>query len=183
LKLVHACLSLLLAVSAVPVVVADERNACVISPDASRYARVADLGLRAVAPADDRRSPVIGFECRGESLSGVSVAIVPGQRSEIRLLAGSGTLAGEDLLAVGGPLSEWSLVTSQPREAGGRDVTLTLSVPASAKIGRVFSGHLRPGGAGSGVEIPLTLELIEEEPLFRDEFDVDPVIGQFSFVQ
>lgn len=182
MKLVHACLPLLLAVVAISDAFAEGRKTCVVSPDAIRHARVADDGVRAVAAAD-QQSPGVEFACRDGGLSAVSVAIVPGQGGEIRLLAGSAFFHGQAPGAVDGSLSEWSAVTTQRRDSGGQLVILTLSVPASAKVGRVYTGRLRLGAAESGVEIPLRLEIVEEQPLFRDEFDVDPVIGQFSLVQ
>lgn len=180
----HACCALLLVIAVLaPAAMAQGDGGCLVELDEAASLRGAGPGVRAVVPGHGERGPRVLFACKSGRVSGVSIRLVPGQFAEARLVL---TGAPEHALALvpeAGLPPDWGRVTSRRLNPDTLLVTLALAVPDGAESGRAFAGRLSLAPRRANLDVPVTLELIEETPLFRDEFDVDPVIGQFSMVE
>jgi len=181
MKVVNACVLLLLTAAVVSAVAA-ERDDCLMSSGGDAHAPVE--GVRAIMPTKGERATV-SFACQAGDVSGVTIRLVPGQAAQARLFVAASPEHIAALAAENGLPPEWCQVESHVLDSGTTAVTLSIATPPTAEVGQVFSDRLRlsPDRDGQpGLEIPVTLEFIEEGPLFRDKFDVDPVIGQFSMI-
>lgn len=175
----------LLIPSVVAVVVASSAHAeeagadCVIAAD--RGGEYGDLsGIRALIPADSGPDGRIAYRCGDGAVSGLNVRLAPGQAAEARLLLAR--RPGDDDLEPGfseGLPASWAALRATVVGGDALLVVLSISVPETASPGTVHSDRLVLSGQHRA-GIPLTLRVIESEPLFRDGFGVDPVIGQFS---
>lgn len=124
--------------------------------------------------------------CRDGSLVHLRVRLpASGQATAVLAVAGllDAVVDSED-----GRLSSWTRIEFDAAgPLGPAPVTLAFAIPADTEAGTRIAGRLQlrldRGERESALAIPLVLEVAGEEPLFRDDFGVDPVIGQFSLVQ
>lgn len=184
MKRVHAC-ALMLVTAVFAPAAQGEGGACAFTLDELSGAGRLTPGVRAVVPESSERAASVQYSCRSDRVSAVTIRLVPGQVGEARVMLVDMPEQVPALVSGSELPSEWSQVAVRPLDAETTLVTLTISVPASARSGSAFSGHLGVAGASADLDIPVTVEIVGEAPLFRDdfdEFDVDPVIGQFSMV-
>jgi hypothetical protein len=128
---------------------------------------------------DDPRAPAprsMALSCRDGRLDALSFRVRPGEdlRLALRAPSGAGAVALVDALT----LPQGPVFALRPGREPGR-YTLTVRAPEGAAAGARFSAGLE---TADGDRLGLSLEVIEQAPLFRDDFGVDPVIGQFSMV-
>lgn len=138
------------------------------------------------APESARAPGTIDIECRGQQVEHISVVLPAGSGRELVLLVGS--LSGVEIKPGLDESEDWANVAVEASRDGtaGR-VLISFRAPGDAEEGTVLSGDLElyAPATREGREptsIPLQLTVRGEAPLFRDKFDVDPVIGQFSQV-
>lgn len=118
----------------------------------------------------------MALSCRDGRLDAFSFRVRPGDRLQLALRAPSGAGAVALVDAVESP--QGPVFALRAGREDGRH-TLTVHAPEGAVAGARFSAGLE---TSAGDRLALTLEVIEQQPLFRDDFGVDPVIGQFSMV-
>lgn len=183
MKLVLTSVVLFLAVLVIPAAVAEgEGGDCIVALDEAD-GRTLPQGVRAVAPgASEQRARVL-FACQAGRVSGLTVRLVPGHTAEAGLVLVGLPEHTPGLISENGLPPDWRRVGVRRLDPDTVLVTLEVVAPEAAETGRVFSDQLRLGPAGEHLDVPVTLEIIDDAPLFRDEFGVDPVIGQFSMTQ
>lgn len=124
--------------------------------------------------------------CRGESLARLRVRLGASQQVTVVLAVDglvSAVAESEDERLTG-----WTRIEfDASHRIGLVPVTVGFAVPGDAAAGTRLEGRLQlrvnRQGRESTVAIPLGLEVVDDQPLFRDDFGVDPVIGQFSMVR
>lgn len=183
MKLVHTCFLLFLGVGAASEALAGGNGGCLVAFEEGSSGGALPQGVRAVAPAGNEDPSRVRFSCNADRVSGLVIRLAPGQAAEARLVfVGSGEYAAGLDSGTGWP-ADWSRVDHRRLDSQTVIITLSVAAPDSAPAGRVFSDRLNLGSQRAGQAIPVTLEIIEGGPLFRDDFDdVDPVIGQFSMI-
>lgn len=184
MKRVHAC-ALMLVAAVFASAAQGEGGACAFTLEELSGAGKFTPGVRAVVPENSERAASVQYSCVSDRVSAITVRLKPGQVGEARVMLVDMPEQAPALVSGSGLPAEWSRVAVRRVDAETILVTITISVPASARSGQAFSGHLGLAGISANLDIPVNLEIIEEAPLFRDdfdEFDVDPVIGQFSMV-
>lgn len=146
---------------------------------------------RAAAPAVQLlaakpQSAALQVSCRGDSLARLQVRLSASEQATV-VLAVDGLV---DVVAEGedGRLTEWTRIEFDASHPIGLvPVTVGFNVPENAAAGMRLDGRLQlrvnRQGTESTIAVPLSLEVVEDQPLFRDDFGVDPVIGQFSMVR
>lgn len=179
---------LLLAVACGPEVLAQDAGGdCLVAPEAG------DLGdgVRAIEPVEAgrdanrnaNRHDKVRISCRAGRVSGVSIRLSPGGSAQARIVLVGGSDHAASLAAEGGLPKEWSGLSARRINARTTVVTISITAPDQAEVGSAFSDRLSVTRAGLEFDIPINLEILDDGPLFRDEFDnVDPVIGQFSVI-
>lgn len=149
---------------------------------------VLENSVRAVEGPESARSPgSVKLVCNQDSVARINVILPAGTRRGLVLVAGSrdgqfleSRLAGADGWA--------SLAVEESSDGSASRLSVQILAPEEGEEGEVLAGSLLLFDASSRedeplVTIPLNLTIGGEEPLFRDQFDVDPVIGQFSLVR
>lgn len=140
-------------------------------------------------PGSSRFAGSIEFICEEKQLVRLDITLPAGSRRGVVLLAGAH--GGQPVEARMEEAESWSSLALEPLEdRSASRLVLDLQAPRSAAEGTVLAGRLRlfdsnrrSGKALATIAIRLTVR--GEAPLFRDQFDefeVDPVIGQFSQV-
>jgi len=169
--------------------VADEADAgCLSLPEALLKADDSSVALFLAAAADEA-GVVASLSCVNGSLERIALRAEPGQQAEIALLlanAGfdpasiSSAMAGDGAWA-----SDWvhlEVLQAEVPAGGVLPISLVLSVPNDFAPGSRHEHRFDLAGEeGETLSVTVMLEVIEEQPMFRDGFDVDPVLGQFSF--
>lgn len=178
----HACALMLAAAVLAPAAMAQRNGDCVVAFDEATSLRQAGPGVRAIVPDHGEHGPRVFFACKSDRVSGVTIRLVPGQFAEARLVLTGTPEHALALLPEADLPTDWGRVDSRRLNADTLLVTLRLAVPKGNESGRAFAGRLSLAPSTANLDVPVTLEIIDETPLFRDEFDVDPVIGQFSMV-
>jgi hypothetical protein len=142
------------------------------------------LAYRAPEPA--RATGAIDIECMGQQVERISVVLPAGSGRELVLLVGPHS--GVEIKSGLEGSADWANVAVEAERDGfaGR-VMISFRAPGDAEQGTVLTAKLQlfapATREGRGpTSIPLQLTVRGEAPLFRDKFDVDPVIGQFSQV-
>ncbi|NBB93173.1 MAG: hypothetical protein GVY32_08400 [Gammaproteobacteria bacterium] len=157
----------------------EDRPGCLIAPG--------DLAARSASDGPamiDLPGGPAGVEpsCSGLRLEGVAVRLPLGSRHDITLHVRTGqgdwrALDGE------GRVVGWVGIDASRRHPDS--VVVSIRSPREGVPGERSDATLvfEPASVAEDIlTIPVELELVEEAPMFRDEFDVDPVIGQFSLV-
>lgn len=133
------------------------------------------------------------FTCGQHDLASVSVALAPTQAREVALVLGNTTTQPLKFRIGLFPDNEvsprWLRVEpeSGTLAAGGRvQARLVLTAPADFVPETVLERQLVFTIEGDSREyvstVTVELEMREDGPMFRDDFQVDPVIGQFSYL-
>ncbi|NEZ03630.1 hypothetical protein G4Y73_05615 [Wenzhouxiangella sp. XN201] len=138
------------------------------------------------APETARVPGAIDIECRGQQVERISVVLPAGSGRELVLLVGS--LSGVEIKPGLDESEDWAnVVVEASRDGTAGRVLISFRAPGDAEEGTVLAGDLQLYVPATREDrgptsIPLQLTVRGEAPLFRDQFDVDPVIGQFSQV-
>lgn len=149
---------------------------------------VLENSVRAVETPDSARPPgSVELVCQQDSIARINVILPAGTRRGLVLVAGSrdGQLLESRLADAEG----WAtLAVEKSRDGSASRISLEILAPQEGAEGEVHAGSLLLFDASSRedeplVTIPFRLTIGGKEPLFRDQFDVDPVIGQFSLVK
>ncbi|RFF32019.1 hypothetical protein [Wenzhouxiangella sediminis] len=177
MKFVNA-LALLLAMAWAPGGVAqDGGRDCLVASESGRLPE----GVRAIEPLVDSRLEVIRVACADNRVSGLTIKLVAGRSTVARILLVGGSRHAASLTGAGLP-NAWVDLSARRIGAGTTLLTLSVEAPDSAEAGSTFSDILSVKRSGREFDIDVSLEVLDEGPLFRDEFDVDPMMGQFSLV-
>ncbi len=149
-----------------------------------------ELGLLAESSGVE----AIDVDCTGPGLSHLAVEVLPQQDAEIRLvlrhaITGDTKVAASITDRSGSPLNWLEATVDTQTASSGALPTLTLTLaggshaPPGSRHQTTLSVSAQTGADNYRTELPLTIEIAEEAPLFRDRFeDVDPVLGQFSYL-
>lgn len=179
MKAANAFVVLLAVVCAPDLLAQGGGDDCLVASEAGRLAD----GVLAIQPAEADRKGKVRIGCRAGQVSELSIRLAPGGSAQARILL-VGDWAAVSLAAEGSLPKAWGSLST--RRIDARTILLTFSVKAPEQIeaGSLLYDQLDVAGAGRKLEIPISLEIAGDGPLFRDEFDnkVDTVIGQFSFV-
>jgi hypothetical protein len=173
-------LALLLAMAWAPGGMAqDGGRDCLVASESGRLPE----GVRAIEPAAGSRLERVRIACADNRVSGLSIKLVPGRSTVARILLVGGAGHAASMTGAGLP-SGWVDLSARRVGAGTTLLTFSVAAPDSAEAGSTFSDVLSVTRSGQAFDIDVSLEVLDEGPLFRDEFDVDPdpVIGQFSLV-
>lgn len=157
------------------------------SDDAKNPASVGFKLLQST-PADDRR---LVISCKGSALTRLRLQLEPGEQHSIVVVAASRLLMplSELIESVEGPASgHWEIVAQaletapdgslQKAGVGDRSesiqfVQIDLTADPANRAGQSQTWRI-------GNSLELVLQDPREERLFRDEFRIDPTLGQFS---
>lgn len=135
-----------------------------------------DTGIRVLA---DQAKADLRFDCREDALVTVTAALPPGAVTQVRMFW-PGARAGAALeVALEDRTSEhWISARLVEQRSSGQVVSLRWQAPDGDEAGTRRSALVRIGDR----KLAVRLEVLSADHLFRDGFDVDPVIGQFSMV-
>ena len=144
-----------------------------------------------LAAAEDESGVVARLSCVDGSVEGVALRAEPGQQAEVALsLANAGfepALISSAMTADAAWNSDWvhlEVLQGEVPAGGVLPISLVLSVPAEFVPGSRHEHRFElVGEGGETLWLSVDLEVIEEQPMFRDTFEIDPVLGQFSFLQ
>lgn len=152
-----------------------------------RAAMLREDAVSAVESPESARSPgSVELVCQQNSISRINVILPAGERRGLVLVAGSRD--GQPLQPRLADTEGWArLVIEESSDGSAIRLNVEIVAPEAGTKGEKRSGSLllfsTPNQRGEPlITIPLELTIDEEQPLFRDQFDVDPVIGQFSLV-
>ncbi len=148
--------------------------------------RSVELFLAAVG---DQAGVVARLSCANGSLEQITLRAEPGQRSEVALaLANVGfdpALISTAMTADAAWNAEWvhlEVLQAEVPAGGVLPISLVLAVPSDSEPGSRHEHRFDlVGEEGEILSVAVVLEVIAEQPMFRDGFDVDPVLGQFSY--
>lgn len=150
------------------------------------------LRVAALQPAN--RSPSgFRFTCAQADLSSIAVGLRSGQAREVTLLLGNTTTRPLNYRIGLFPDNEvsprWLKIEPESGTlAAGTQVQARLVVKAPAGFAREIVTAQKllftvdDGNREYVSALTVELEIRDEGPMFRDDFQVDPVIGQFSYV-
>ena len=174
--------------SAANVLAAPIDRSCLVDSESSLHESISGSvnGLFLVAVSDD--SGVIHqLGCESGSLQRATLRVEAGGQAEIGLLIAN---PGEEAVSVGDFdrvgakwATEWAYLNVSRAEvpAGGfLPIKLFISVPADYVAGAWEEYTFRLTDADDALSVTVRLDVVEEQPMFRDGFDIDPVLGQFS---
>ncbi|MFU8831905.1 MAG: hypothetical protein ACNA7J_07075 [Wenzhouxiangella sp.] len=153
------------------------------------------LSVRVIDP-DTNAESVVTVACSAKSVEAISVLLAPRREAVIELVltrhASGDARFNATVIAPDGvssdSLADW--LTLEPQTgfamaATGATVRVILrSTPELAPGSThelLLTFELVEDDNVSVVEIPLMVEIQGEDPMFRDRFEVDPVLGQFSY--
>lgn len=130
-------------------------------------------------------SPEVGqdglqFHCAQQQLEQISFRLAPGQTIRARVVAAAvdaAELAGEGTSAL---LPAWVHVQTLAASAERSLVEFSLRLPETEVVGQRWQDELV---LDNGQRIGLTVESVAGGMLFRDDFKIEPVIGQFSVIR
>lgn len=171
---------LVLAVISIPVA-GQDRPDCLISPGEMTAQSAPDGPVMLDLPGGPAS---IELDCQGRQLERLLVRLPIGSRHDITLYTASGRNreSWKATSTDGAPL-DWVELDASRRHANS--MILQIRSPRNAAPGDRLSARLSiepDNGDAERFVVPIDVELTEEAPMFRDQFDVDPVIGQFSLV-
>lgn len=162
--------------------------------DASRWV-LADLPVLtptpevslAVAASPARQQGRISADCSTGDVINVELRMMPGEQVSFHVVTDiTRPLVLNQESNMLDSVEEWVRVSAGSISSSVEPSAVAIRVPVEVEPGAVFEAQLRyhrgEGEEGS-VQVNLRLEVIEEAPLFRDDFGVDPVLGQFSFFE
>ena len=185
---VSASMAAAVLLSAVNAVAESVDRSCLVDSESSLHESFVEStdGLFLVAASDD--SGVIQqIGCDAGSLQQATVRLEAGGQAEIGLLIAN---PGHEAVQVGNFdrigvkwATEWAYLNVSRTEvpAGGfLPVTLFIRVPSHYVPGdrEEYTFHL--SDADDALSVTVRLDVVEEQPMFRDGFEIDPVLGQFS---
>lgn len=171
----------LLAVACAPALLAQGAGEdCLVASEAGRLPD----GVRAIKPAEADRKGTLRISCRAGHVSELSIRLAPGGSAQARILLVGDSEHGASLAAEGGLPKAWSSLSARRLDARTTLLTLSIAAPGQLEAGSGFSDRLGVTAAGLELDIPIHLEIVRDDPLFKDDFGPgpDPVIGQFSLV-
>lgn len=138
------------------------------------------------APGSVRLPGAIEIACLDRQVERISVVLPAGSGRELVLLVGRHS--GVEIKTGLEESADWANVAVEAsRDGSAGRVVISFRAPDDAEEGTVLAGELQLYAPAMRddrrpTSIPLQLTVRGEAPLFRDQFDVDPVIGQFSQV-
>lgn len=165
-------------------------QSCLADPEASVSGMDTDRGLSVFLLATgDRAGVVRRLSCEKGSLNRVAMQMEPGQRAEIELLianpADMPVFIGHALRLDSISTVDWIQLEQLHlaiAPGGFASMSLFIDVPPNMQPGQRHEQSFKlTGDDGSELPLDITLEVIEEQPMFRDGFEIDPVLGQFSY--
>jgi hypothetical protein len=144
-----------------------------------------------LAATSDESGVVSRLSCVNGSVERIALRAEPGQRAEVALVLAN---AGFDPALISSAMamdaawsSEWAhleILQGEVPAGGVLPISLVVSVPHDFVPGSRHEQRFDlVDEGGTTLAVNITLEVIEEQPMFRDGFDVDPVLGQFSYQQ
>ncbi len=126
----------------------------------------------------------IRAECEGSSLTAVRLALPAGSRETLTLLLSADAEAMDQfkLAVAGDSFPDWLGVASVDAIPSQHAFAISIELRALGD-GGVASLTLSSTAPAGTRDWPLTIELqvLAEQPMFRDRFEIDPVMGQFSY--
>jgi hypothetical protein len=185
MRLVSFAVGLLAAATVAPAVLAGgAASDCEISTDQLRSGATGAgwLAVRAEGPTGSGR---VEAECDGGEVALLRLRVAPGERVESRLLASLPKDAVPAFSQADSDLGDLGLELDFAEVTEGHALLTLRAAPASRMApDSTHRFQLRfdtPGIEPSDAEgLPVEVQIIDAGPLFRDDFGVDPVIGQFS---
>ncbi len=181
---------LAVAVFVCGLVVADEAEAGCLSVSEALLEAGDSASELFLAAAADEGGVVARLSCVNGSVERIALRAEPGQQADVALaLANAGfdpALISSAMAGEGAWASDWvhlEVLQGEVPAGGVLPISLVLSVPNDFAPGSRHEHRFDLiGEEGEALSVIVTLEVIEEQPMFRDGFDVDPVLGQFSFL-
>ena len=164
-------------------------QSCLADPEGAALNLDADRGASIfMLTTGDRAGVVRHLSCEGGSLNRAAVQMEPGQRAKIELLVAN---PADVPVFIGHALSVDSFASVDWMQlerihlaiapGGYALISLFIDVPLDVQPGQHHEQNFHlTGDDGSELPLQITLEVIEEQPMFRDGFEIDPVLGQFS---
>jgi hypothetical protein len=149
-----------------------DSEACSLATSAA----AAPAGVRLLAgqdPGDELR-----VECREGDLVAITAALSQGAVAQARLFWNAPAEAPVRVTPVDSEAVDWLSAHRVAAQRGGQILSLRWQAPAGDPAGTLRSANVRVGDR----VVEVHLEVVSTDNLFRDGFDVDPVIGQFSMV-
>ncbi|GEM_PF-2089541 len=150
------------------------------------------IGLEAMDVSAGARSGEVAIACTEGRPATIDAGIEPGQKVMIVLVIDNDSdspahfqIDPYEADSTGGNWIEINPTSGSVPPGNRFHVGITLSVPSGLATGSVQELDLNldvTGTEGFFTRLPVTMTVREEQPLFRDRFDVDPVLGQFSHV-
>lgn len=177
-----------------------EDRLCVTAAASGRVERAGQSGGGAnsamnltILESADPAFNAIAFGCSGNALTSIHISLPSGQQAEVTLLLGNPRSAALEFTADLWPdepqTQAWLHMepNSGTIPAGGQaQARLLFSAPADDLA---QGGHEQlilfttdDGTRESTTTVAVALEVGGEAPMFRDDFKVDPVLGQFSYL-
>ncbi len=182
---------LLALVAASPVVLAaDIGGVCAAGGSASNS--LTSLDLTTDPGSATFRPGQIQPTCGDQPLESLSIGLATGNELTLSLslsqLEVDRAVFHVDRINNGEEAADWLLVSPAAGEmTAGQPISLSLTVAATADLVPESRHHqtvrvsFHDGTSNWSIDLPVTLRVDAEQSLFRDQFEVDPVLGQFSF--
>lgn len=150
------------------------------------------LRVAALQPAN-RNPSGFRFTCGQADLASIAVGLAPNQVREVTLFLGNTTTRPLNFRIGLFPDNEVSARWLQIEPESGTlaastqvQARLVVTAPAGFVPETVTAQQLlftvEDGNREHVSTVTVELEMLEDEPMFRDDFQVDPVIGQFSYL-
>ncbi|WP_147306652.1 MULTISPECIES: hypothetical protein [unclassified Wenzhouxiangella] len=160
-------------------------DSCVLEADGGSEMASGDAVRALESPETARLPGTLEIVCQKHGIARIDIALPVGARRGLSLI--SGGRDGRTLQPQLKDTGSWASLAVEEGPDGATRLKVGFLAPASAKEGDAFTGSLvliDPSSRSDEpvLTIPLNLSIRGEVPLFRDQFDVDPVIGQFSLV-
>lgn len=179
----------LFAVSPV-VLAADVAGVCATSGSIANS--LTSLDLTTDPASANFRPGQIQPTCGDHPLESLSIGLASGNELTLSLslsqLEVDRAVFHVDRISQGEEATDWLLVSPAAGEMiSGQPIDLALTVAATADLVPESRHHqivrisFHDGTESWSIDLPVTLRVDAEQSLFRDQFEVDPVLGQFSF--